>query len=342
MKIRLITDTWEPEINGVVRTLRTTMTLLRRQGHDVEVLHPGQFASVPFPFYPDIRMAYARSDDLGRSLDDADCVHLATEGPLGMAAQRWLLRHKRPYTSSYHTDIPAYLWRYLLVPPRFTYRVLRYFHSRSRKVLVSTASLAATLTRWGFRNLARWGRGVDTDLFRPKERRSHRIRPQAVYVGRVACEKNIEAFLNLDRPIDKIVVGEGPQRAELQRRYPQVPFLGAKHGVELVQAYADADVLVFPSQTDTFGIVMLEALACGTPVAAFPVTGPIDVIGGINSVGALNHDLARAVDHCLQNTDRRACREYALEHSWEKCTRQFLNHLVPAETGRARRWLWSA
>jgi len=332
MKIRLVTDTWEPEINGVVRTLRTTMGILRGMGHDVRVLHPGQFSAVRVPFYPDIRMAWTRSDDLGRQLDDADCVHLATEGPLGVTARAWLLRNRRAYTSSYHTDIPAYLWRYLLVPPQLTYRVLRFFHSRSRKVLVSTTSLARTLASWGFRNLVRWGRGVDTELFRPREARSQRLRPLAVYVGRVAVEKNIEAFLKLDRPIDKVVVGDGPHRPELERRFPRIPFLGALHGEELVAAYADADVLVFPSKTDTFGIVMLEALACGTPVAAYPVPGPLDVIGGKNAVGALDEDLGRAVDYCLQYTDRRACRAFAMSNSWEKCTREFLGHLVPSRS----------
>lgn len=337
MRICLVTDTWEPEINGVVRTLRTTSEILRKWGHEVTIIHPDLFPWVRVPFYPDIRMALTWSDALANRLADAECVHLATEGTLGLAARQWLLRNRRPFTSSYHTDIPAYLWKYLLIPPRLTYRLLRFFHSRSRKVLVSTASLAWRLARWGFRNLARWGRGVDTNLFRPlSEGRPNRQRPLAVYVGRVAVEKNIEAFLTLDRPVDKLVVGDGPQRAELQRRFPQIPFVGAKHGPELAAMYAQADVLVFPSRTDTFGIVMLEALACGTPVAAYPVPGPLDVLGNNRTIGALDEDLGKAVDHCLEHADRTACRAFALEHSWEKCTQQFLEHLVPAATPRRR------
>ncbi|MCS6978340.1 MAG: glycosyltransferase family 1 protein [Gemmatales bacterium] len=337
MRICLVTDTWEPEINGVVRTLKNTREILGAWGHDVTVIHPDMFPWVRVPFYPDVRMALTWSDSLAEPLSQADCVHLATEGPLGLAARQWLLRNRRPFTSSYHTDLPAYLWKYLLIPPRFTYRLLRFFHSRSRKVLVSTASLAWRLAKWGFRNLARWGRGVDTKLFRPKDGpRQPRQRPLAIYVGRVAVEKNIEAFLTLDRPVDKLVVGDGPQRPELQRRFPNIPFLGAKHGADLAALYGEADVLVFPSRTDTFGIVMLEALACGTPVAAYPVPGPLDVLGQNREIGALDEDLGKAVDHCLERANRAACRAFALEHSWEKCTEQFLNHLVPASKPRSR------
>lgn len=337
MRICLVTDTWEPEINGVVRTLKNTRAILQSWGHDVTVIHPDLFPWVRVPFYPDVRMALTWSEALAEPLAKADCVHLATEGPLGLAARSWLLRQRRPFTSSYHTDLPAYLWKYLLLPPRVTYRLLRFFHSRSRKVLVSTASLAWRLARWGFRNLARWGRGVDTQLFRPQEgSRPTRARPLAIYVGRVAVEKNIEAFLTLDRPVEKMVVGDGPQRAELERRFPHIPFVGAKHGAELASLYAQADVLVFPSRTDTFGIVMLEALACGTPVAAYPVPGPLDVLGHNREIGAMDEDLGKAVDHCLEHGQRTACRAFALEHSWEKCTRQFLEHLVPAAPPRRR------
>ena len=338
MRICLVTDTWEPEINGVVRTLRSTAEWLRRWGHEVTIVHPGLFPAVRFPWYPDIRLALTSSYQLAGPLAWADAVHLATEGPLGLAARTWLLRQRRRFTTSYHTDLPAYLWRYLRVPPVLTYRLLRFFHSRSAKVLVSTGSLALRLARWGFRHLARWGRGVDTHLFRPREGpRPRRSKPLAIYVGRIAVEKNLEAFLTLDRPVEKLVVGDGPQRCELQRRFPHIPFVGAKHGPELAAIYADADVLVFPSRTDTFGLVMLESLACGTPVAAYPVAGPLDIIGTNPLLGALHEDLGQALDQCLERADRAACRAFALQHSWEACTRQFLSHLADESRGR----LWS-
>jgi glycosyltransferase involved in cell wall biosynthesis len=329
MKLVLVTDTWYPEINGVVRTLTTTTAELQRQGHEVCVIHPGLFPNVRFPLYPDVRLSCCPPSELGPWLAHADHVHIATEGPLGLSAALYLKRRRWRFSTSFHTDFPSYLRKYLGVPARCTYRLLRTFHGWSQAVMVAAKSWMRQLEARGFRNLRPWARGVDTDLFRPIADRPHRRRPLVIYVGRVATEKNVTAFLDLDRPVDKIVIGDGPLLGQLRSRYPHVHFAGALRGEALARAYAAADALVFPSRTDTFGLVMLEALACGTPVAAYPETAPRDLLEGRVALGALDNDLGRALDRCLIQADRTACRDFAMQFTWERCTRQFMSHLVP-------------
>ncbi len=335
MKLALITDTWEPEINGVVRTLRTTTSHLRRLGHDVQIVHPGLFAALRFPLYPDVRLSLLLPSMIARFIGEVDHVHIATEGPLGLNAAMFLRRRRWRHSTSFHTDFPSYLRKYLGVPPRYTFHLLRVFHGWSDSVMVAARSWMRRLSECGFRNLRRWSRGVDIGMFKPSTDRPTRSRPLALYVGRVAEEKNITDFLDVDRPVDKMVVGDGPLLARLRREYPDVIFTGALHGEALAAAYAAADVLVFPSRTDTFGLVMLEALACGTPVAAFPAEAPRDLLVGQPEIGALDDDLGRAIDHCLTQTSREACREFALQFTWERCTEQFLNNLVPLRSSRA-------
>jgi glycosyltransferase involved in cell wall biosynthesis len=257
----------------------------------------------------------------------ADAIHLSTEGPLGIAARRYCLRRGRPFTTAFHTRFPEYVHARFGLSTRVTYGLVRRFHRPASHTMVATTSLAEELARRGFRNLTRWSRGVDTELFKPRDRNFLDLpRPISLYVGRVAVEKNIEAFLQLSLPGTKVVVGDGPQRTQLEREYPQAVFVGMKQGEALARHYAAADVFVFPSLTDTFGLVILEALACGVPVAAFPVTGPRDVIGDAR-VGCLDDDLQRAVTRALA-LDRQACRAFALNFSWAHSIRQFRSHLV--------------
>jgi glycosyltransferase involved in cell wall biosynthesis len=329
MKIRIVTDTWEPEVNGVVRTLHMTAQMLKEMGQDVGIIQPAGYRSIRFPLYREVRLALAAPRQVGRLLEGADAVHIATEGPLGWAAAIWLRRRGLPFTTSYHTDFPAYLWKYLRVPPRLSYQCLRCFHGWATAVMVATPSLERRLTALGFTRLKRWSRGVDPSLFRPAEMRPARRRPAALYVGRVAREKNIEAFLSIDRPMDRFVVGDGPLLSECKRKFPGAIYCGALHGHELARVYANADVLVFPSRTDTFGLVMLEALASGTPVAAFPVDAPRDLLAGHPEVGCIDENLSWAIHQCLTRCSREACRQFALEHTWQRCTLQFLNNLAP-------------
>ena len=261
-----------------------------------------------------------------------DAVHIATEGPLGMAARRWCLKHGLAFTTSYHTRFPEYVRLRAPVPLAVSYAWMRRFHHAAARTLVATESMRASLLEHGFRNVVLWTRGVDLDLFRPRAKRSDRwSRPLMVYVGRVAVEKNLEAFLALDRPGTKLVIGDGPARATLQGRYPDAEFIGYRHGEALATAVAEGDVFVFPSRTDTFGVVMLEAMACGLPVAAYPVEGPLDVVReGVN--GALDEDLGAAVERALA-VDRETCRRYAEGCSWERSVAQFHGHLVRAADG---------
>lgn len=330
MRILLATDAWDPQVNGVVMTLRNTIRGVQAAGHVVEVIGPDQFRNVACPTYPEIRLAvrpfppFAR---LARAFAP-DAVHVATEGPVGMAARRFCLREGLAFTTAYHTRFPEYVHARVRLPVRITYAWLRRFHAPARAVMVATQAIHADLHRRGFRNLVLWTRGVDTELFRPgPPLASGWARPVFMYVGRVAVEKNIEAFLALDLPGTKVVVGEGPQRAALQRRYPAAVFTGAKIGEDLAAHFRSADAFVFPSRTDTFGLVLLEAMACGTPAAAFPVTGPIDVIAPGRS-GILNEDLRAAALAALQ-LRRDAVRRHALAFSWERATGQFLDNLHP-------------
>jgi glycosyltransferase involved in cell wall biosynthesis len=315
MKLLLVTDAWRPQTNGVVTTLESVVTRLERAGHSVDLIEPGCFRTVPLPSYPEIRIAIDPWR-IGRHIEraHADSIHIATEGPLGLAARRYVVRRGIPFTTSLHTKFPEYVQARLGVPVGIGYALLRRFHRRSRCTLVTTESHRSELAAHGFEGLQVWGRGVDTDRFRPRPR-TVRLVPRLLYVGRVAVEKNLEAFLSLDVPGEKVVVGDGPARKALEAAHPHVAWLGIRHGEALVECYADADVFVFPSRTDTFGLVMLEANACGTPVAAFPVTGPIDVVQeGVN--GALDVDLAAAVRRAL-TVDRASCRAVAERHGWD-------------------------
>lgn len=330
MKIAIVTDAWRPQTNGVVKTLSTTAEGLRALGHDVTVIEPNQFKTFPCPTYPEIRLAWLPYGRLSSLLEDfaPDAIHIATEGTLGGAARKWCLRRGFPFTTSYHTQFPEYVRARVPIPLAVSYAHLRRFHSAAARTMVATPAMQRLLESRGFRNIVRWTRGVDVGLFKPREKSYVDLpRPIAMYVGRVAVEKNIEAFLKLNLPGTKVVVGDGPARAELEAKYPATEFVGFKYGEELASHVAAADVFVFPSRTDTFGLVLLEAMACGVPVAAYPVTGPIDVVTP-NVTGVLNEDLRAATLAALE-LDPAQCRAYALTNTWENATRQFLSHLAP-------------
>ena len=341
MKILIATDAWYPQINGVVRSLEQTATALTCLGVDTEFLTPAQFRSVPLPTYPEIRLALAQSSAVLAHVEAGafDAVHIATEGPVGHAARRACRRNGLAFTTSYHTRFPEYLRARAPVPQEWTYAWLRRFHAGAATTMVATKSLREELSQRGFKHLALWSRGVDTDLFRPRAREALDLPgPIFLYVGRLAVEKNIEAFLDLDLPGTKVVVGDGPHRANLAARYSEAVFLGARTGESLAGIYASADVFVFPSRTDTFGIVLLEALASGLPVAGFPVPGPLDVIGE-ETVGVLDTDLGAAALGALR-VSRTACRDFALGRTWKKSAEEFLANIVrlrPPRRGNAHR-----
>lgn len=326
MKALIVTDAWAPQTNGVVRTLTSCIGCLERDGWEIEVAHPGLFRNLPLPTYPEIRLS-VNVWKLKRMITDGrpDAIHIATEGPLGLYARSLLRRLGVPYTTSLHTKFPEYVHARLGLSVKVGYAFMRWFHRPATCTLVTTDSHRDELLGWGLTDLVVWSRGVDVDAFRPQLRsRSQRAadvgRPRLLYVGRVAVEKNVEAFLELDIDADKVVVGDGPQRAQLQAMYPEAQWLGYQYGDDLARHYADADVFVFPSRTDTFGLVMLEALACGTPVAAYPVTGPIDVVAdGVS--GALEDDLHLAVLRALQ-INRDGCRRYAEGFAWPQIARR--------------------
>lgn len=337
MKIMIFTDAWRPQVNGVVRTLEMVRQEIVAMGHDVKVISPDLFNTIPCPTYPEIRLAILPGRKISRLISEyaPDAVHISTEGPIGTAARRSCRRKAMSFTTSYHTRFPEYISARAPVPLSVGYAFMRWFHGASQGVMTATDSLRRSLEKRGFKNLKRWTRGVDLTLFKPLNEGDPGVfelpRPLFLYVGRVAVEKNIEAFLNM--PIaagTKIVVGDGPQLKELRRRHPDVVFTGEKHGDELARHYASADVFVFPSRTDTFGLVLLEALACGTPVAAYPVTGPLDVISG-SEAGSLNEDLSRAAATAL-DIPRENCRNHAKKFSWNACAQQFINNLSHSAT----------
>jgi glycosyltransferase involved in cell wall biosynthesis len=334
MRILIISDAWAPQMNGVVRTLQATVSELEQRGHQVLLITPDQYRSVPCPTYPEIRLALTWPGQVGRRMADLhpDAIHIATEGPLGMAARRWCIRRRQAFTTAYHTQFPDYVAARTPISAQQVWRFIRWFHGPAAHILTATPSLRAELAAQGLTRLVHWGRGVDLSVFHPGHAQHPAMaalpRPIMLYVGRVSVEKNIEAFLSTDRPGSKVVVGDGPALAGLQRAYPAAHFLGALKGEVLAQAYASADVFVFPSRTDTFGLVMIEAMACGAPVAAYPVMGPIDIV--TPDSGALDEDLGVAIDRALR-ADRAATAKAGAEHSWARATGQFLEVLVPAE-----------
>ncbi|EZH79474.1 GDP-mannose-dependent alpha-mannosyltransferase [Ectopseudomonas composti] len=324
MRILIVSDAWAPQVNGVVTSLAALISELRGLGHQVKLLSPADFRAVPCPTYPEIPLVW----DLwrvGAAIRDfrPDCVHLATEGPLGWAARRWLVKRGLAFSSAIHTRFPEYVsTRWPWIAPRFGYAFLRAFHRPSQAVLVTTERLREEFASWALQRLQLWRKGVDTQLFRPDAARLRPVRPVFLYVGRIAPEKNLQAFLDLDLPGEKRVVGDGPQCEALQLQYPQVRFLGYRHGQALAEAYQQASVLVFPSRTDTYGLVMLEALACGTPVAAFPVAGPLDVLQqGLS--GVMDEDLHVACLAALE-LDRERCAALAAAQSWRASALEFL------------------
>jgi len=331
MRITLVTDAWSPQVNGVVNTLKHTSVGLRALGHEVDLITPEGFRTLPMPTYPDIRLSLFAGAAVARHIDSfaPDAIHVATEGPLGMAARRHCLRRDKPFTTAYHTRFPEYVKARTGLPLALTYRWLRRFHAPSSAIMVPTPVVRDDLRHNGFERVVLWSRGVDTDLFSPGPRNALDCdRPIFLYVGRVAVEKNLEAFLALDLPGSKWVVGEGPQRSHFERKYRDVYFAGLQAPSELARYYRAADVFVFPSRTDTFGLVLLEAMACGTPVAAFPVTGPIDVLRD-GPGGVMHEDLREACLAALA-LDRENVRRYALGFSWSAATEQFARHLAPA------------
>ncbi len=331
MRILIATDAWSPQVNGVVTTITNTVRELERLGHAVGMVTHEGFRTMPCPSYPEIRLAIAPGPRASRTVDafEPDAVHIATEGPLGLAVRRHCLSAGMPFTTAFHTQFPEYVHARCRLPLAITYRWLRWFHDPAKAMMVPTPAIHRRLSKRDFGNLTHWSRGVDTERFAPAERDElSGQRPIFLCAGRVAVEKNIEAFLRLDLPGTKWVVGDGPARARLEIQFPDAVFQGMKHGDELAHCYQQADVLVFPSRTDTFGLVLIEAMACGTPVAAYPVSGPIDVVRD-PTVGVLCDDLRGAALAAL-DLDRKAVRRYALGFSWAAATRQFVDNLHPA------------
>jgi glycosyltransferase involved in cell wall biosynthesis len=330
MRILIATDAWYPQVNGVVRTYERLAQELPKLGAEVSFLVPSRFRTLPCPTYPEIRLSLVSPGAVARYVDEVrpDFIHIATEGPIGLMMRRYCRKMKRPFTTSYHTRFPEYVSARLPIPESWGYSFQRRFHNAAAAIFVATQSVEDDLKARGFERMMRWTRGVDVDLFGPRNVRLFGEKPVFLYVGRVAVEKNIKAFFDLDLPGRKVVVGSGPQAAELERRYPEVLFTGPKEGEALAEAYASADVFVFPSLTDTFGLVLLEALACGVPVAAYPVCGPKDVITD-PAAGVLNADLQAAALKAL-TLDREAARAHALNYSWENSAREFVENVLAA------------
>lgn len=326
----VVTDAWYPQVNGVVRTIDKTAEELRARGIRVDLITPKEFRTVPMPGYGEIGLSLTTSAPVVHRIEalQPDAIHIATEGPLGWIARGYCVRRKLPFSTAYHTQFPEYLRARVPFPLWASYRIVQYFHRPATACLVGTPYLKAVLEERGFNNVQVWPKGVDTTLFTPAKRAPLPYAgPVFLYVGRVAVEKNIEAFLALDLPGTKLVVGDGPSLRSLKAAYPAVTFLGARHGDELARLFASADVFVFPSRTDTFGLVMVEALASGVPVAGYPVPGPLDVVT-VPGVGAVNEDLRAACLAALPS-DPAGCRAHAETFTWSECARQFRDTLRP-------------
>jgi glycosyltransferase involved in cell wall biosynthesis len=337
MKILVATDAWHPQVNGVVRTLGSLKRAAANLRATIDFLSPEGFPSFPVPTYPGLRLALPSRRRIAERIDTAraDAIHVATEGPIGLAVRSYCRRRGRPFTTSYTTRFPEYISVRSPIPQEWVYAALRRFHGAAAVTMVATPSLMSELSQRGFQHLGMWTRGVDVDLFRPDRAIDLGFeRPIFMTVGRAAVEKNLEAFLSLDLPGTKVIVGSGPQEGKLKREFPDAKFLGPLENGTLAAHLAAADVFVFPSRTDTFGIVQLEALASGVPIAAFPVTGPKDVVGD-RPIGVLDEDLGRACIEALK-LPRDACRQFALECSWENSARQFLGHVRKVASGNSR------
>lgn len=332
LRIIIATDAWKPQLNGVVRTLDTLGIILSGFGNEVRYITPNEFKSVPLPSYPEIRLSILPNRRVAKIINDfkPDAIHIATEGPIGRAARRFCKRRRYPFTTSFHTRFPEYAAERWAVPISWGYAVLKDFHKDGETMMVATPGLMDELKDRGFHKMKLWARGVDLKAFTPGDRSflDQHKRPVFLYVGRLAVEKSIEDFLALDLPGTKVVVGEGPQRTELEARYKDAVFVGAKFGEELTRYYQASDVFVFPSRTDTFGLVNVEALACGVPVAAYPVRGPLEILDGApKGCGAMNEDLRRACLDAYEHRDPAACRKHAEKFSWEAASRQFIANL---------------
>jgi glycosyltransferase involved in cell wall biosynthesis len=334
MKILVATDAWHPQVNGVVRTLTMMAEAASALGAEFDFLTPESFRTIAMPSYRDLRVALPRRAKIAQAIEASrpDAIHIATEGPIGLVTRRYCIKHGLPFTTSFHTRFPDYVSARAPVPESWVWATLRWFHGASRAVMAATPALAEELQSRGFPNVVLWPRGVDTNLFHPRDVDLCLPKPVFLCVGRVAVEKNLEAFLSLDLPGTKVIVGDGPARPELEQAYPDAMFLGALEGEALAAVYASADIFVFPSRTDTFGLVLLEALASGLPIAAFPVAGPRDVIGSA-PVGVLSEDLREACLSAIE-VSRQICVEFAACHSWEASARAFIEHmpLIEART----------
>ena len=335
MRLLLATDAWAPQVNGVVRTYENTCAELKRMGNEVEVIQPQLFKTFPCPTYPDIKLAMFPRKHIAEIIPrfGPDAIHIATEGPIGYATRAYCMDNNIPFTTSFHTQFPEYVRMRAPVPMNVSYSLFRRFHSTACRTMVPTDSQRQKLLDRGFKNVVIWSRGVNTEIFKPYREKPYQLPgPVFLYMGRVAGEKNIGAFLDLDLPGSKVVVGDGPDLLKLKKRHKDVLFTGFKFGRELAEHISAADVFVFPSLTDTFGIVLLEAMACGVPVAAFPVTGPIDVVtNGIT--GVLDQDLGKAARAALE-LNPQDCINFAQKRTWHACTQSFLRHLQPAHRER--------
>lgn len=332
LRIIIATDAWKPQLNGVVRTLDTLGEILSRFGNQVRYITPNEFKSVPLPSYPEIRLSLLPNRRVAKIINEfkPDAIHIATEGPIGRAARRFCKRRGYPFTTSFHTRFPEYAAERWAVPISWGYAVLKDFHKDGETMMVATPGLMDELKERGFTKMKLWARGVDLETFRPGDRTAFDKYPRPIflYVGRLAVEKSIEDFLALDLPGTKLIVGDGPQRTELEQKYKNAVFVGPKFGEELTKYYQGSDVFVFPSRTDTFGLVNVEALACGVPVAAYPVRGPLEILAGApEGCGAMDEDLRAACMKAYEKRDPIACRTHAEKFSWEAATRQFIANL---------------
>jgi glycosyltransferase involved in cell wall biosynthesis len=336
MRLLIATDAWYPQINGVVRSIERMIDHAVHVGAEIALITPEDFRSIPLPSYPEIRLALCRPAQVARELLrlQPTHIHLPTEGPIGHVTRRLCVRHSLPFTTCYHTRLPEYVRTRLPIPVGLTYSLMRRFHNAGQGTMVATDSLAEELTARGFTNLRRWSRGVDTSVFTPDRRDDLGLPgPVFLYVGRLAVEKSVADFLALELPGTKVVVGDGPARAQLEAAFPEAHFLGTRTGLDLARIYASSDVFVFPSRTDTFGMVLLEALASGLPIAAYPTAGPLDVVGN-SGTGVLDADLRRAALGALA-VPRDRCRAHALGFSWEASARAFFAHVAAGNRGRS-------